>query len=255
MSAFEMFPCKHFYANPLRNLHSYTPRFWTLHLALPSAFALFMVFIYPHTHLDAWLIAPFYDTQLPGFPLKRNWFVETVMHLGFKYVVIMISLIFLSLFLLGFVKNKPVWIKQYQRAFIWTFIGMVISTTAISFIKHMSNHSCPWDLTMYGGHQPYLQLFQALPSGAKPGHCFPGGHASAGFSLMAIYFGFRNIRPLIARTALYAGLIAGLVMGWGQMMRGAHFMSHNLWTGWVVWMLLLLIYLLWSPTGTHHSAK
>ncbi|MBA3695600.1 MAG: phosphatase PAP2 family protein [Methylotenera sp.] len=207
-----------------------------------------MIFIYPHTNLDAWLIAPFYDTQLASFPLKRNWLIETVMHLGFKYVVMVISLIFLGLFLFGFVKNNsPLWVRKYHRAFIWTFISMVISTTAISILKHMSNHSCPWDLTMYGGSQPYLALFDALPIGAKPGHCFPGGHASAGFSLMAIYFGFRDTQPTLAKTALYAGLIAGLVMGWGQMMRGAHFMSHNLWTGLIVWMLLLALYLLWSP--------
>jgi len=209
-----------------------------------------MVFIYPLTHLDAWLIAPFYDGSHLAFPLKNDWFIETVMHLWLKYLVIAISLIFLGLFLLGFIKNKPAWIKKHQRAFIWTFVSMVASTTAISILKHMSDHSCPWDLTMYGGSQPYIALFEALPIGAKPGHCFPGGHASAGFSLMAIYFGFRDSQPILARTALFTGLIAGLVMGWGQMMRGAHFMSHNLWTGLTVWMLLLVLYLLWSPQNS-----
>ncbi len=206
-----------------------------------------MVLIYPHTYLDAWLIAPFYDAQQLAFPLKNDWFIETVMHLWLKYLVIAISLVFLGLFILGFIKNAQDWIKKNQRAFVWTFIAMLASTTLISILKHMSNHSCPWDLTMFGGRQPYLALFEALPVGAKPGHCFPGGHASAGFSLMAIYFGFRDNQPILAKTALCVGLLLGLVMGWGQMMRGAHFMSHNLWTGLIVWLFLLALYLLWSP--------
>lgn len=206
-----------------------------------------MVWVYPNTQLDALLIAPYFDPQLSGFPLKRDWFIDTVMHLGLKYIVVAISLIFLSLFLLSFVKKDHEWQKTYRRSFIWTFVGMVISTAAISILKHYSNHSCPWDLTMYGGTQPYLDLFEALPIGAKPGHCFPGGHASAGFSLMAIYFAYRDSKPNLAKTALITGMISGLVMGWGQMMRGAHFMSHNLWTAWVVWMLLLVLYMLWQP--------
>ncbi len=215
-----------------------------------------MLFIYPLTNWDAWLIAPYYDAQQLNFPLKRDWFVETVIHLWFKYAVIAISLIFLSLFLLSFAKinNRP-WIKKYRRTFIWTFVSMVISTAAISVLKHMSNHSCPWDLSLYGGTQPLLDLFEALPLGAKPGHCFPGGHASAGFSLMAIYFAFRDSQTKLANSALWIGIIAGLIMGWGQMMRGAHFMSHNLWTVWVVWMLLLLMYLTWPPLKASHLSQ
>jgi membrane-associated PAP2 superfamily phosphatase len=53
--------------------------------------------------------------------------------------------------------------------------------------------------------------------------------------------------PKLAKVGLILGLILGFAMGWGQMMRGAHFMSHNLWTAWVVWVLLLAQYLLWSP--------
>lgn len=207
-----------------------------------------MVWVYPHTQLDFTLIAPYFDAQQHGFPLKRDWFIETVMHLWFKYIVVAISLVFLSLFVLSFAKkNTSNWIGKNRRSFIWTFIGMVIGTAAISFLKSISNHACPWDLTLYGGAQPYLELFEALPVGAKAGHCFPGGHASAGFSLMAIYFAYRDTQPKFARIALITGLLAGTVMGWGQMMRGAHFLSHNLWTAWVVWMLLLVIYLLWQP--------
>ncbi|EMU16832.1 hypothetical protein ABNIH16_20160, partial [Acinetobacter baumannii ABNIH16] len=38
------------------------------------------------------------------------------------------------------------------------------------------------------------------------------------------------------------GILLGFMMGWAQMMRGAHFLSHNLWTGWVVWAINILFY-------------
>ncbi|MSP87044.1 MAG: hypothetical protein EXR42_06595 [Methylotenera sp.] len=64
---------------------------------------------------------------------------------------------------------------------------------------------------------------------------------------MAWYFAFRDTRPKIASVGLILGLVLGFVMGWAQMMRGAHFMSHNLWTAWLVWMILLAQYLVWPP--------
>ena len=33
-------------------------------------------------------------------------------------------------------------------------------------------------------------------------------------------------------------------MGWAQMMRGTHFLSHNLWTAWVIWLVNVLAYAL-----------
>ncbi|PPS58283.1 hypothetical protein CRX72_12715 [Pantoea sp. BRM17] len=36
------------------------------------------------------------------------------------------------------------------------------------------------------------------------------------------------------------GVALGLLMGFGQVMRGAHFFSHNLWAGWWVWLAQLL---------------
>jgi membrane-associated PAP2 superfamily phosphatase len=81
-----------------------------------------------------------------------------------------------------------------------------------------------------------------LPSGVARGRCFPGGHASAGFALMAFYFAWRDTDATLARWFLGVALVAGMVMGWTQMMRGAHFLSHNIWSAWVVWMYLAVLY-------------
>src|SRR6218665_451834 len=43
------------------------------------------------------------------------------------------------------------------------------------------------------------------------------------------------ILPGVARWWLAGALLAGLVLGGAQQLRGAHFMSHTLWTGWLCW--------------------
>jgi membrane-associated PAP2 superfamily phosphatase len=106
----------------------------------------------------------------------------------------------------------------------------------------MSMHACPSDLSLYGGDLPLLGLLAHMPAGIKAGHCFPGGHASGGFALMAFYFAFRESKPYFARAMLFLGLFVGFAMGWAQIMRGEHFLSHNLWSAWVVWLVLFVLY-------------
>lgn len=55
---------------------------------------------------------------------------------------------------------------------------------------------------------------------------------------------------------LIGGLALGTVMGAVQMMRGAHFLSHNLWTLWVVWAACFAIDVLirFAPCALRRSA-
>lgn len=75
-------------------------------------------------------------------------------------------------------------------------------------------------------------------------HCFPAGHASAGFALMAFYFvGRARRQPLLAWAGLATGLVAGSLLGFGRMLQGAHFLTHTLWAGLVCWAVILILYL------------
>jgi membrane-associated PAP2 superfamily phosphatase len=64
---------------------------------------------------------------------------------------------------------------------------------------------------------------------------------------LVFYFGFLVDKPRWAKAALCVALVFGTAMGWSQMMRGAHFLSHNLWTLWVVWVVLLAWYASYPP--------
>ncbi len=198
--------------------------------------ALFLIFIYPKTGLDQQLIAPYFNAINHQFALKHSWFLESVMHSGLKYGLVLIAI---STLLASFVGHIYCPLKAYQQRLLWVFVVMLVSTTAIAILKSVSMHGCPNDLTQYGGDLPYLQLFDALPIGVAMGKCFPGGHASGGFALMAFYFAFSDVQPRFAKSMLLISITLGFVMGWAQMMRGEHFLSHNLWSAWLVWAICL----------------
>jgi len=113
-----------------------------------------------------------------------------------------------------------------------TVLGSVI---AVSIIKHASHTSCPWDLQEFGGVARYVSHWSWGVGDGGPGGCFPAGHASAAFAYVGGYFVLRRVSSRAAAIWLWTAVAAGLVLGVAQQLRGAHYMSHTLWTAWVCW--------------------
>jgi len=219
-------------------------KFWLRHLLPAVIFAVLMMFVYTQTSWDIDLSNLFYNAQAHTFPLRRNAFLSQFMHTGLKWLVVGIALTSLALWGMS---NRFSKLQLIRKPLLWAFIAMVVSTSIVAVIKHKSMHGCPWDLLPYGGELPLFGLFETPPIGVEAGSCFPAGHPSAGYALMAFYFAYRSIKPRFAATMLWSGIIMGLIMGWAQVMRGAHFLSHILWSGWVVWLVLLMLYWVWPP--------
>ncbi len=222
-------------------------RWWNY--VAPAIFGSFLFWIYPQTNWDHALIAPYFDPQL-HFYWRDQLFLNTVMHDGLK---IALQLIGVATFFYWLYAKKIG--STEQRRWLWLWLGIVFSALSVSILKRFSIHACPWDLTRYGGFAAELALFADLPSGTQPGRCFPGGHASGGYALLALYFAFIGSNTRLAYLSLALGLFVGSLMGWTQMMRGAHFMSHNLWTLWVVWLVLLAWYWVWPPVADAKCAS
>lgn len=53
--------------------------------------------------------------------------------------------------------------------------------------------------------------------------------------------------PRAALAWLWFTLLVGLAGGWGQMIRGAHHVSHSVWTGWICWALTTLSFYVSQP--------
>ena len=117
-----------------------------------------------------------------------------------------------------------------------------LSTAVVTPLKVLTGMHCPWSLSEFGGSETFVPLLGTRAPTDKPGRCWPGGHASAGFSLLALFFALRDRRPRAARVALVVALGLGSVFSLGRMMQGAHFFSHNLWTLLIDWTLCLLVY-------------
>ncbi|MCF1430457.1 MAG: phosphatase PAP2 family protein [Shewanella sp.] len=112
-------------------------------------------------------------------------------------------------------------------------------------LKIVTHVNCPWDLLRYGGSQPYVPTFQALPDNVKPGRCFPAGHAAGGYAWVALFFFAKVYRPELRWWGLGAALLLGMIFDVAQQLRGAHFVSHGLWSLMIAWWVASLGYLVW----------
>jgi membrane-associated PAP2 superfamily phosphatase len=59
---------------------------------------------------------------------------------------------------------------------------------------------------------------------------------------MALYFVAYERNRKLAIVGLAVGLLLGLVFGIAQQARGAHFVSHDLWSAFLAWILSLTLY-------------
>ncbi|MES2941158.1 MAG: phosphatase PAP2 family protein [Pseudomonadota bacterium] len=178
-----------------------------------------------------------------GFALREHWFLDSVMHDGMRRVSWFLALL-LSLGVwwpAGPLKRLGT-SRRLQLA-----LTTLLSAFLVSAMKGLSTTSCPWDLQAFGGVARYVSHWWPGADGG-PGHCFPAGHASSGFSFLAGYFVFRHTDSRTARRWLAAALAAGLVLGLSQQLRGAHFTSHTLWTGWLCWSFAWAVDRLWPAT-------
>ena len=166
-----------------------------------------------------------------GFPLRDNWWMRKVMHEGTRSVGwgIFIALLVGIWRPWGALRS----LSTSDRAGV--FISVLCALLSVTLIKGFSQTSCPWDLQAFGGLAAYVPHWDLWQQDGAGGHCFPAGHASTGFAFMGAYFGIRQSGDRRALKWLAIALIAGIVLGVSQQMRGAHFMSHTFWTAWLCW--------------------
>lgn len=100
-------------------------------------------------------------------------------------------------------------------------------TAVVEPLKIASDVHCPWNLQEFCGvaqlHEPFIGDSQ--PVTHKHGRCWPGGHASTGFCLFALFFALRDRRPKWARWMLATALALGAVCSAGRMAQGTYFLS------------------------------
>lgn len=172
-----------------------------------------------------------------GFAWRDAWLTSTLLHGGGRLVA------WLLLTLMAVDALRPRWLPQRgpSRAERRCWLGVtLVCLVLVPALKRTSSSSCPWDLAPFGGIAAYVPHWRLGVVDGGPGHCFPSGHAVAAFAFFSGYFLWRDYRSNAARRGLAAVCLAGGVFGAVQVVRGAHFVSHVLWSAWICWVLCVL---------------
>jgi membrane-associated PAP2 superfamily phosphatase len=218
----------------------------SLLLALP------IPFLAESSGLDVYIENFYYDPVARTFPWRHVMWFETLAHSGLRTMLVLVAAVILVALLISLV--APAYLRgllprgwNERRVLVYLLLATLLGPLLVGLLKDLTVRPCPWSLSMYGGEARYFDLWQVpLFNPSAPGRCFPGAHASAGFSLLAF------VPLLMGRARLFMLLFAlavGMVMGWTRMMQGAHFLSHNLWSAWICWACVLLVYGLVRPLG------
>lgn len=193
---------------------------------------------------DQWLADQFYRWEGGQWALKDAWWTSHVVHRGGKNLSTFAALLAMLALLRACFDAR--W-KPLRLPLLYLLLAVGLSTGIVALLKSMTQMDCPWDLQRYGGLRPFVGLFQPRPVVLGHAGCFPAGHASAGYGWVALYFFALLLRPHWRWPALAAAVALGLVFGVSQQLRGAHFLSHDVWSLAVSWTVAVLLYLPMFP--------
>ena len=189
--------------------------------------ALALLVCWEASGLDLALASLYADAH--GFALREHWYFSRVVHNGGRVVsgVALAAIVAWAVF--GDVQAMA---RRLRLA--WTGV-VLLCLIAVPALKRLSSTSCPWDLDDFGGKFDFVPHWMLGVSDGGPGHCFPSGHAVAAFAFLPLYFQWRRTKPRAALALLATTLCVGMLFGWAQLARGAHFPSHTMWSAWLCW--------------------
>lgn len=232
-------------------------RFWWSQLQIPLAIFVVVAGVLAVTPLDTYIArALFFDSASGRWIGRHEWITNELLHTGGRWAIRTIAAIALAFWTATFVRRD--W-RAFRRPAAFFAIAVLLSWGIVGLLKTVTNVDCPWDLVPFGGRFPYVELFADRPDALRAAHCFPAAHASSGYALLALYFVFRERHARCAKLGLALGILTGLTFGLAQQARGAHFVSHDVWSAFLVWTVTLSVYAfafrgrLWETTE-HEAA-
>lgn len=190
---------------------------------------LFMLMAWDASGLDLWVMR--HVGTANGFAWRDSWLTAGLIHQGGR------ALSWVAVAFILAVNLRPAqWLPRLtRRERLGWLLTTVLCLALIALVKRASLTSCPWDLHEFGGSAHYVSHWLLGRHDGGAGHCFPSGHASAAFAFLGGGWALARAYPRAARAWLVAVVALGSVYGVGQMLRGAHYPSHTMWTAWICW--------------------
>lgn len=209
-----------------------------------AATAALLLFALPMSDWDAAISGYYYDSVQSRFPLRNEALLKDWLHDALRRFL-WLSPAAVTACLLVSVQREGWSLRSKQ--WLWLLGAQIAGPLVVTVLKMHTTPICPWDSLQYGGR--LAEPAFAFVSSGMAGHCFPAGHPSAGWGLIAYAYFWRVRHPRLARAALSAALAIGALMAWVQIARGAHLLSHVLWSLWICWLATYLAYRFAWPSG------
>ena len=206
-----------------------------------TAFLLIVVIaLFQFSNIDIFVQSFFYNFE------TRNWIIDKdepilkfFFYDGIKNLLLFVGV--LILFSLVFFRKKDL-IQEYKKGLIIVLLASILVPSIVGFLKDITNTPCPCNIVYFNGTYPDKKVFDSYPDDfiqKSKVKCWPAGHASGGFALMALFFLFKT--PKNQKRALVLALIIGWSMGTYKMLLGDHFLSHTIITMLMAWLIILII--------------
>ncbi len=166
-------------------------------------------------------------------PLSRLLFYD-----GPRWLFISTSLGLLICLILS-----PRWpgVRAHARSLRIVVACFLLIPLTISQLKAHTNIACPKQLLGFGGEALYMGILSSASTTGEQFRCFPAGHASGGFALMACSVFFRDEKH--KRRMIFAAIAIGWILGIYKMIIGDHFFSHTLVSMFIAGLLFNLVLL------------
>jgi membrane-associated PAP2 superfamily phosphatase len=209
-------------------------------------------------HVDVSIARWFFDDARRAFPLSNQWLLKTIMHDMARTTSVIVAFALMGLTATSCIARQLRALRAHRDALLFVSIAMLAAVATVGALKHFSSHACPWSLVIFGGSATYHPLLGARAAATEAlAGCFPAAHPLTGYAWLAVGFA---LYPTARRRAWQAWAVAfglGTLFGGVQIVRGAHFLSHVLWSAWVVWgvnLALLALDSYWPALRRHAPA-
>lgn len=214
--------------------------FYWRHLRAPLLVFVLLAALLASTPLDISIAhALYFDEARSRWIGATSWWTNELIHRDGAWLMRSVAALALGLWIATWLRSQ---LHDWRRPALYFFVSIVLSVGLVGLLKALTNVDCPRDLAEFGGAFPFIHLFEHRPEALRHARCFPAAHASSGYALLALYFVLRERSRIAARFGLAAGLAMGLVFGIAQQSRGAHFVSHDVWSAMLVWTVSLTLY-------------
>jgi membrane-associated PAP2 superfamily phosphatase len=217
-------------------------KFFVNHLLIPITFLALTFYYFMYLGGDSLVAAKIYALQGYEWSLNDHWVTNKLLHKGGKHLSTLAIVVIIALYIFVLV-SKSEQRKKWRSPLLYLILSSLVSVILVSLLKVLTNMDCPWNLNQFGGDRPFIGLFEHRPQEMGCGKCFPAGHASAGYAWVSLYFFFKMIIPKYRWLGLLCGIMVGLTFGISQQLRGAHFISHDIATILICWLIATLLFI------------